>query len=75
MLIRNFCVASKVKLEHAPEETTINGITPADDSKGVKIWIEKAHVDRFKLIVPKTRDYAEERSFTNLKFHGFYDSR
>ena len=54
MLIRNFCVASKVKQEHAPEDSSIYVITPVEESEDAKTWVEKAHVDRFILIVPKT---------------------
>ena len=52
--MRNFCVASKIKLEHYPEETTIYGITPVVISEDVKTWIKKAYVEIFILIVSKT---------------------
>ena len=54
ILIRNFCVASKVTLEHAPENPSIYGITPGEESEDVKTWVDRAHLDRFILIVSKT---------------------
>ena len=40
-------MASTVKLENAPERPSIHGISPVDESENVKIWVDKAHVDRF----------------------------
>ena len=34
----------------------IYSITPVEESEDVKTWVEKAHVDRFILTVPKTWD-------------------
>ena len=47
---------SKIKLEHTPDPPSIFGITPVEESEDVHIWTERAHKDRFILIVPKTWD-------------------
>ena len=49
-------MASKVKLEHAPETPCTYGISPVEELEDVKIWVDKAHVDIFMLICPKTWD-------------------
>ena len=56
LLVKNFCVASKVKLEHAPQTPYIYGISPVEELEDVRIRVDKAHVDRFILICPKTWD-------------------
>ena len=35
LLVKNFCVASKVKLEHAPETPCIYGISPVEELEDV----------------------------------------
>ena len=52
LLVKNFCVASKVKLELAPEAPCIYGISAVEELEDVRIWVNKAHVDRFTLICP-----------------------
>ena len=53
---KNFLVTSKVKLENAPEEPSIYGITSVEESEDVKKCVDRAYVNRFILIVPKTWD-------------------
>ena len=54
LLVKNICVASKVKLEHAPETPCIYGISPVEELEDVRIWVDKARVNRFILMCPKT---------------------
>ena len=39
--VKNFCVASEVKLEHATETPRINVNAPVKESEDVKIWVDK----------------------------------
>ena len=50
MLIKNFCVAAKVKQEYAPEAPSIYGTRPAEESDHVETWVDRAHVDVFVIV-------------------------
>ena len=56
MLCRKFCMAAKVKLEYAPDVLIIYGIRPMEESDDVETLVDRAHVDRFILTLPKTWD-------------------
>ena len=45
-------LASKVKLEHAPETSCISGISPVEELEDARIWVNNAHVNTFILIFP-----------------------
>ena len=53
LLVKNFCVASKAKHEHASETPCTYGISTVEELEYVKNWDNKAHVDRFILILPE----------------------
>ena len=49
-LVKNHFVASKVKLEHAPETPCIYGISPVEELEDVRTWVDKAYAHRFILL-------------------------
>ena len=42
--------------QQSPEAPSIYGIAPVEESEYVETWVDRAHVDRFISIVPKTWD-------------------
>ena len=54
VLITNFCMASVLKQEYAPDAPAIYGIRIVLESDNLKTWIDMTHIDKFILILLQT---------------------
>ena len=55
-LMQNFLMAAQVKQEFSPDAPAINGLRPLVEFDDTEMWLDRAHVDTFILILPKTWD-------------------
>ena len=53
---KKLCVAAKVKQEYAREAPSIYGLRPVEKSDDLEAWVDRAHADRFILVLPTTWD-------------------
>ena len=68
-------MAAKVKQQYVLDAPSIYGKRPIEEYDDVETWVDRARIDRFILILPKTWDTILRADHTELKLNGFYEAR